>query len=386
MKRVFVLLLVTTLVVLAFPQIEVLSQWNKDLNPALVSWSARNFVELNGGLSSRLIQESLTDFTEIADLNLLGNEGNYYDLSSSNVLGRNVSFESFGKIKLGTFVLAPEFKITNIDMHNKNTLNFINSLWIDSGLHIGLRGKDFSFGGTIKSHLPIYDVRRSNNDYTLITAFPDETSNLPYTYSLFYDGPTQIFNELDTLMDKMMNNGIITLDVGFVAGNNYPAIGFGVKDIPIASGVGIYKYNTFAHVNFSSEALEFSEFDIVNKSDEVIWSKFKPWKMTFFITLPILLDFVPSIEYAPDTEDFIWGVAAGKRILWGALPFWAEIKNYNINADTGDSYNYWTFNSGIGLNIYLAEVHVSLTTQAPTTDELFDGRNTTIRANMSIGF
>ncbi|WP_129409960.1 hypothetical protein [Marinitoga lauensis] len=318
MKKAFVVLLLISFSILSFSQIEPLSPWNRDLNAALISWSARNFIELSGGLSSGIIQESLDTIEEAVDLNLLGNEGYYYNLDDSNILSRNVNAGMYAKLKLGVFVLAPEISISNIDWHDYSTLDYRNALWVNGGLHIGLKGKDFSFGGTIRSSLPVFDVIRRNNgeDYTLVTAFPDEKYNLPYTYSLLYDGPGDLFDHMDTLMDKLMNNGIITLDVGFVAGKDYPAIGFGVKNIPIADGIGIYKYDAYAHVEYSKETLEFSSFDLVNASNERIWSKFKPWKMTFFITLPIILDFVPSIEYAPNTEDFTWGVAAGKRLFW----------------------------------------------------------------------
>ncbi|GAB6190115.1 hypothetical protein JCM30566_18580 [Marinitoga arctica] len=386
MKKLFVVLLMS-LSILVFSQIDPLSPWNKDLNPALVSWSARNFIELSGKINSGIIQESLDELSEVIDLNLFGNEGYYYNLDDSNVLSRSVNFDMYGKLKLGTFVLAPEITFSNLDWHRFSNLDYRNSLWVNGGLYIGLKGKDFSFGGTIKSTLPIYDVVRRNNgdDYFLITAFPDEKYDLPYTYSLLSEGPEKLFDHMDTLMEKLMNNGIITLDVGFVAGKDYPSIGFGVKGIPIADGIGIYKYDVFANVEYSKETLEFTSFNLVSASNERLWSKFKPWKMTFFITLPILLDFVPSIEYAPETEDFTWGIAAGKRLLWGFLPFWAEIKNYNINNDY-DTFNYWTFNGGVGLNLYLAEVHASLSTEAIDIEELFNARNTSINVNMSVGF
>ncbi|SHF30508.1 hypothetical protein SAMN02745164_02208 [Marinitoga hydrogenitolerans DSM 16785] len=386
MKKILIAL-VLSLVVLSFAQIDALSPWNKDLNPALVSWSVRGFIDLGIELKTGLVQESLKSLDKAIDLNLFGNEGNYYDLSSSEVLGRNVSFDMFAKLKLGSFVLAPEFTIQNIDKHNFETLDFRNALLARGGLHIGLKGEDFSFGGTIKSYIPVFDVVRRNNgeEYFLITAFPNEINNLPYDYSLLYDGPNKIFNEMDMLMDKLLNNGIITLDVGFVAGKDYPAIGFGVKDIPIAQGIGIYKYDTFAEVHYSTETLEFNDFVIANYSNDQMVSRFAPWKMTFFITLPILLDFVPSIEYAPETEDFVWGIAAGKRLFWGFLPFWAEIKNYNINTDY-DVLNYWTFNGGIGVNVYLGEIHASLSTEALEPENLFNARNTAINVNMAIGF
>lgn len=388
MKKLLIVILLVTFAVSSFSQIDPLSPWNRELNPALVSWSVRDFIELGSGLKLGLIQESLDTLEEAIDLNLLGNEGEYYDLNGSDVLARSADFGIYGKLKLGVFVFAPEFYIANTDWHNFSTLDFRNSLWVNGGLHIGLKGDEFSFGGTIKSSLPVYDVTKRNNgsDYSLITAFPDNIYDLPYTYSLLYDDPVEVFNDMDILMDKLMNNGIITLDIGFVAGKDYPAIGFGVKDIPIVDGTGIYEYDVEANVEYSREYLEFTEFDINNFSGEKAWSKFKPWKMTFFITLPILLDFVPSVEYAPETEDFTWGVATGKTVLWGIVPFWAEIKNYNINREYGESYNYWTFNGGVGVNIYLAEIHMSLSTQAPTTDELFNARNTAININMALGF
>ncbi|KLO22189.1 hypothetical protein X275_06480 [Marinitoga sp. 1197] len=384
-KILLVLLLVFS--VLSFSQIEPLSPWNKDLNSALVSWSARNFIEINGGIKSGLIQESLDSLEEVIDLNIFGNEENYYDLSDSNILSRNVEFNMFAKLKLGSFVLSPEFTIQNIDKHNLKTLDFRNALLARGGLHVGLKGKDFSFGGTIKSYIPIYDVVRAGDGdrYYIITAFPDDINNLPYNYSLLHDGPDKIFDKMDMLMDKLLNNGIITLDVGFVAGKDYPAIGFGIKDIPIAEGIGIYKSHTFAEVDYSTETLEFENFNIAHISDEKSFTDFKPWKMTFFITLPILLDFVPSIEYAPETNDFVWGVAAGQRLFWGFLPFWAEIKNYSINTDY-DTFEYWTFNGGFGMNVYLAEVHASLSTQAQALEELFNARNTSVNINMSVGF
>ena len=388
MKKFFLLISLIFVTVLSFPQIEVLSPWNRELNPALVSWSVRDFIELGSGLKLGLIQESLDTLEEAIDLNLLGNEGEYYDLSGSDVLARSADFGIYGKLKLGVFVFAPEFYIANTDWHNFSTLDFRNSLWVNGGLHIGLKGDEFSFGGTIKSSLPVYDVTKRNNgsDYSLITAFPDNIYDLPYTYSLLYDDPVEVFNDMDILMDKLINNGIITLDIGFVAGKDYPAIGFGVKDIPIDEGIDIYKYDVFAHVTYSREYLEFTSFNLESISGKKIWSKFKPWKMTFFITLPIILDFVPSVEYAPDTEDFAWGVAAGKTVLWGIVPFWAEIKNYNINPEYGESFSYWTFNGGIGANIYLAEFHMSLSTQANDPENLFNAKNTTINANLSLGF
>lgn len=387
MKKIFLVSILMILAVMSFSQIEPLSPWNRQLNPALISWSARNFIELSADLNSNLIQESL-DLEGALKLNVLGNQGEYYDLTDSDILARKVDFGMYGKLKLGALVLAPEFSITNRDWHNNSTLDFRNSLWIDGGVHFGIKGDEFSFGGTVRSSLPIYDVVRRNNgsDYYLITAFSSEKYDLPYTYSLLIDGPMEIFNHMDALMDKLINNGILTLDIGFVAGKDFPAIGFGVKDIPLAYGVGIYKYDVFAEPVFSREYLEFSSFELKSATNEKeVFTEFKPWKMTFFITLPILLDFVPSIEYAPETEDFIWGVAAGKRMLWGILPFWAEIKNYNINTDF-DSYSYWTFNGGIGLNIYLAEVHASLSTQAINPENLFNGRNTSVNVNLSVGF
>ncbi|AEX85018.1 hypothetical protein XO10_02950 [Marinitoga sp. 1135] len=384
MKRNIIFILTIFMVITAFSAINALSPWNREVNPALIAWSARNNIELGGTLNLGIVQDANLSFEEAMDLNLVGNISGLYDLEEANILGRKQILDLYSKLKLGALVVAPELNITNKDFIDYNKF-LENSLWVTGGVYFGLKGKDFSFGATVKSHVPVFDVRcdSESEKFIVVSAFKGRIHELPYDYSLLFDD-MKIFEDIEDLSDKLMNNGIITMDIGFVAGKNYPAIGFGLKDITISQGSDIYKYDTnFVYGEMDTEYVEFTNFEIGSLTNEEPFKSMPPWKMTFFLTLPIIFDFVPFIEYAPDTEDTVWGVSAGKALFWGLLPVWAEIRNYSYD---GGNINFWRFDGGLGVNVFFGELNISVQSEAPDTDKLFDGVNTGLNINFAVGF
>ena len=108
------------------------------------------------------------------------------------------------------------------------------------------------------------------------------------------------------------------------------------------------------------------------------------YKMTFFVTIPLLIDIIPSIEYEPNTDDFMWSISGGKNLFLNIVPIWFNIKNYISNDNK--SYNYWELEYGIGLNLYLTELHLSMSSNANQFERLFNLNRTIFNANVSIGF
>ncbi|HPG48227.1 MAG TPA: hypothetical protein PLI81_04060 [Petrotogaceae bacterium] len=410
------LLLVFTVVMIAVVfMANPFSSWENDLNPALMSFRSRGFIEVGVSPEISIDQnyKALPDIIRDAmppnsvytiDFNDLYTSLNGNDLSlfALTETGAHASIH-FWPLGLGTYAYlkgSMELSVPNklIDLiANGNKINetytassqIFGDLYIDAGAYGALRSDSFALGVKYGYFMPIAKSQNSVYNFKFDTNSQNSTMAATLTGDFSYVSPfsySQLKNfSAEDIQHEFRNKAGQKLDIGFVTGENRkPFLGVSLNNITLVPAKLDRKNNVTATATVSyNNPLFGGKVDIsdpVIKTDETVLYEpilaDAPLNMSAFIRLPFILDWIPYIQYYFNDSRVDWGVNAQGNLLW-ILPFNVGLESIN---------NSWKASAGMGIDIYLVQLYAQVSSRSRNFDMLMNTNNMAFRVDIGVGF
>lgn len=413
MKKILLVLsvIMITTVFMANP----FSSWENDLNPALMSFRSRGFIEVGVSPEITIDQnyKALPDILRDAmppnsvytiDFNDLYISLNGKDLSlfALTDAGAHASVH-FWPIGLGTYAYlkgSMDLSVPNklIDLiANGNTINetysassqIFGDVYLDAGAYGALRSDSFALGVKYGYFMPIAKSNNSVYNFKFDTNSQNSTMSATLTGDFSYVSPfsySQLKNiSAEDLQNELLNKAGQKLDIGFVSGEGRkPFFGVSVNNITLAPAKLDRKNNVTATATVSyNNPLFGGKVDIsdpVIKADETILNEpilaDAPLNISAFLRIPFILDWIPYIQYYLTDSRVDWGVNAQGNLLW-VLPFNLGLESIN---------NSWKASAGMGIDIYLVQLYAQVSSRSRSIDMLMNTHNMAFRVDVGVGF
>ena len=383
-----------------------------DLNPALMSFRSRGFIEVGVSPEITIDQnyKALPDILRDAmppnsvytiDFNDLYISLNGKDLSlfALTDAGAHASVH-FWPIGLGTYAYlkgSMDLSVPNrlIDLiANGNTINetysassqIFGDVYLDAGAYGALRSDSFALGVKYGYFMPIAKSRNSVYNFKFDTNSQNSTMSATLTGDFSYVSPfsySQLKNiSAEDLQNELLNKAGQKLDIVLFRRRKKTFLwGFG-QQYNSRSAKLDRKNNVTATATVSYNPLFGGRLisDPVIKADETILNEpilaDAPLNISAFLRIPFILDWIPYIQYYLTDSRVDWGVNAQGNLLW-VLPFNLGLESIN---------NSWKASAGMGIDIYLVQLYAQVSSRSRSIDMLMNTHNMAFRVDVGVGF
>ncbi|GAB6188998.1 hypothetical protein JCM30566_07370 [Marinitoga arctica] len=411
MKKIIIVLMII-LTTLSFANPNINKPWNYSLNPALMDYGTRNFLDLgiNGDISlfqpfinfSDLFKEEIVvDFNEIydnldnenlpitlnANASIFGklhiwfltyaNNVNLYSNTKINLPNDLVKLISYGNVENGEIVNLDGEGIFNSNIILENT-NYISI------------GKNSIFGFSFSKFIPV-SILKSTMSFNQDSNVASATTTINYSIegnihssleslssfvSKPYNGPAID----EDILNAFNDSAGLKINLGYINKSN--KWGISINDIVLKPAEMTYKYTFSATGNILIDNMNIiteQSSPTLEKSEESIARKFPdnpldlPMNISAFYTFNFIFDITPHIQYYFG-KGLDWGVNLDGNLFF--IPFWLDISN---------KIDYWSLNTGLGLNIHIIDINASVNSNSNKLGNILNFDNLSFNLNIGMG-
>ncbi|KAF2955705.1 hypothetical protein [Marinitoga sp. 38H-ov] len=412
MKKIIISILIL-LSIISFANPNVNKPWNYSFNPALMDYGTRNFIDVGGDVNLIFIQP-IMNFGDLFKESLVIDFNNIYDnLNGNNLkLHLNADVMAYGKLHIwfASFAQTAEINTNSkielpndliklisygnidngeiVDLEGEGVIN--SNIIFESSSYISLQGNNSIFGFAFTRFLPI-GLLRGKINFENTNDIDNAQMNVNYNidgnmYSSLKSLESLISNDYsgmpmeEDIINTFVEGSGLKFNVGYI--NKNGKWGFSINDIVIKPAEVKYDYTITATGSLSVDNLELITdigTPVIEKSDDVLSRKYPeidldmPMNITFFKTFNLLFNPTPHIQYFLG-KGLAWGINFDGNLLF--IPFWLDLSN---------KIDYWSLNTGFGMNLHILDVNFSAESNATKLDNIFKFHNFSFKINFAAG-